>query len=48
MPDVEVPCMSYTALLRENARLRSVLELIAGSATDKLQALQARTALDNI
>lgn len=31
----------------EIARLRAVLEIIAGSS-DKLQALQARAALDNI
>lgn len=32
----------------EIERLRAALELIAGSATDKLQAMQARNALDNI
>lgn len=32
----------------ETERLRSALELIAGSTTDKLQAMQARNALDNI
>jgi hypothetical protein len=32
----------------DNARLRAVLELIAGTATDKLQAIQARSALTNI
>ena len=32
----------------EIARLRKVLETIAGAATDKLQALQAKAALENI
>jgi hypothetical protein len=32
----------------EILRLRAALELIAGTAADKLQALQARAALDNI
>lgn len=35
-------------LLRENERLRAALELIAGNTSDKLQALQAKSALDNI
>lgn len=42
----------FYALLNEAAdeiaRLRTVLELIAGSSADRLQALQARAALDNI
>ncbi len=32
----------------EIERLRATLELIAGSATDKLQAMHAKAALDNI
>ena len=32
-------------LTADNARLRARLELIAGAATDKLQALQARVGL---
>lgn len=32
----------------EIARLRAALELIAGSASDKLQAMHAKAALDNI
>jgi hypothetical protein len=32
----------------DNAKLIAVLETIAGAATDKLQALQARSGLANI
>jgi len=32
----------------EVARLTAALELIAGASADKLQAMQARNALDNI
>lgn len=35
-------------LTAENERMRRVLETIAGGATDRLQALQARAALSNI
>ena len=35
-------------LRSENERLRITLETIAGRASDKLQAAQARAALDNI
>lgn len=37
-----------SAAADEIERLRAALELIAGSASDKLQALQAKSALDNI
>lgn len=35
-------------LREENERFRRALEVIAGSAQDKLQAMQAKAALDNI
>jgi hypothetical protein len=38
----------YLEAEAEIVRLRAALELIAGSASDKLQAMQARCALDNI
>lgn len=33
---------------KEIVRLRAALELIAGKSSDKLQSMQARSALDNI
>ena len=35
-------------LQSENKRMRLTLEIIAGRASDKLQAAQAKAALDNI
>jgi hypothetical protein len=35
-------------LTADNAKLIAVLELIAGAAKDKLQAMQARSAVTNI
>jgi hypothetical protein len=43
----ECVAIEIASLRRENERFRAALEVIAGSS-DKLQALQAIAALDNI
>lgn len=46
--DLERKDAEIDALRAENARLRNALELIAGSASDQLQVIQAKNALDSI
>lgn len=47
-PGINSDLLEVVELRKENERLRATLEIIAGSATDKLQAMRAKAALDNI
>jgi len=48
MTDIDIAMAEIERLREENTRYREALELIAENSQDKLKALQAKVALDNI